>query len=167
MAELEIQKATKDDLGFCWKVYAENVKPLIKPWVDDHEKARFTGRWSAQGSCIINLDGERIGWLSFLVSKTEISIENLQLMKGHTGIPSMILNIFIADATRQNKKVSLLTLKNDPSTAFLREEENFLSGERSDDHVKIDVTGFWDSSRLLRSTCLPWNIQSEVVSNEM
>ncbi len=161
MAILGIRESTPKDFEFCWKVLLENISSQGQPKRGDQEKKAFAEKWNARSNCIVDVDGEGIGWFAciFDAGRNHFTVEDLYFRIGNRGVPPMVLNIIANDAAKHGRRV-YLSLPKSHSAVSVFKSQAFPIESESDSHTTVDVATVLERSNgwgAAGNPDLPWN----------
>jgi len=83
---LEVRDATPSDAEFAWALYGPFVKdnlftgqsgrPPPNKWHDAQERAKFDQYYQTRRNYVVDIDGEKAGWMAVQEAERVLSIEN-------------------------------------------------------------------------------------------
>ncbi|WP_299690993.1 GNAT family N-acetyltransferase [uncultured Tateyamaria sp.] len=135
----DLRPATDADFDFARDLYLSSMKPLLialDAWDADQIDAAFRGYFIAAEIRVVTVAGVDAGWIQVSQTHKELCLDQLHLIEEvrGQGIGTALIKAVIADATGQNKNVSLSLVRGNPAITLYRR----LGFERtSEDDTKI------------------------------
>jgi GNAT superfamily N-acetyltransferase len=144
MADLATREATGQDFDFIWKTYSDYARPLVsphmkRPWADEQEQKNFLTIWKQEGTHIILVNEEQVGWFRCDIGEA-ITLEHLYLTEPNRGrgIGGIIIKFITEEAKKQNKNVLFSTFKENPGLQVEHHKEmSVLSEDAMLVHINI------------------------------
>ena len=116
----DLRPATQADFEFARALYLSSMKPLLKAldaWDADEIDAAFRSYFIPAEIRVVTVAGVDAGWIQVSQTETELCLDQLHLIEEvrGQGIGTVLIRAVIADATAQNKNVSLSLVRGNPA----------------------------------------------------
>lgn len=116
----EFRSAAKSDLGFCWPIYRDAMKPLIEamgPWNDTAQQKIVEQAVADLGTSILQRERADVGWLQVEETRHVVQIKQLFLLPAvrNLGFGTSFLTWMKERADRKRKDLTLDVMSNNPA----------------------------------------------------
>jgi len=116
----ELRPATPSDLGFCWPIYRDSMKPLteaVGPWNEAEQQKLVKEAVAEAGTSILRTDDADAGWLQVEETRHIVHLQQLFLLPAvrNRGLGTSFLTWMKERAERKRKDLTLDVLSNNPA----------------------------------------------------
>jgi len=139
---VELRKATENDLGFIWKLYSSSVGQLmgdkiVGGWNDEVEKLKFRKIFSLANTEIIIVSGETVGWIDYRKEGSTVKLINGYIIpeKRRKGIGKEV----VKKVRVGSSEVVTSTIANSPSKEFFT-QQGFKEEKQDGEFVQLKLT---------------------------
>jgi len=113
----DLRPATRSDLGFCWPIYRDAMKPLTEafgPWNEAAQQKLVEQAVADAGTSILRQQDADAGWLQVEESRHVVQLKQLFLLPAvrNRGIGTSFLGWMKERAERKRKDLTLEVLSN-------------------------------------------------------
>jgi GNAT superfamily N-acetyltransferase len=116
----EFRPATRSDLGFCWPIYRDAMKPLTEaatPWNEAAQLKLVEDAVADSGTSILRHEEADAGWLQVEETRHLVHLKQLFLLPAvrNRGLGTGFLTWMKERAERKRKDLTLDVLSNNPA----------------------------------------------------
>jgi ribosomal protein S18 acetylase RimI-like enzyme len=116
----ELRPATRSDLGFCWPIYRDSMKPLteaVGPWNEAQQQKLIEAAVADAGTSILRQHEDDVGWLQVEETRHIVHLQQLFLMPAtrNRGLGTSFLTWMKERAERKRKDLTLEVMTNNPA----------------------------------------------------
>ena len=116
----ELRPAAKSDLGFCWPIYRDAMKPLteaLSPWNEPAQQKIVEEAITHAGTSIMRSNQADVGWLQVEETKNVVMLKQIFLLPTarNRGLGTSFLKWMQERADRKRKDLTLDVLNNNPA----------------------------------------------------
>jgi GNAT superfamily N-acetyltransferase len=116
----ELRPAAKSDLGFCWPIYRDSMKPLteaVSQWNDSAQQKIVEQAVGDAGTSIMRAEAADVGWLQVEETRYAVTLKQIFLLptSRNRGLGTSFLKWMQERADRKRKDLSLDVLNNNPA----------------------------------------------------
>ena len=128
MNQPSLRSATRQDFGFCQRLYAEGTGKLTaEPHLSRvQQNERFAQQWASAEVRVIMVAGHHVGWLQTAPTDDALDLGQLYVDRRfqRQGIGQGVLRLLIKEAMHDNKGMTVAVAKNNPAR-WLYERHGF------------------------------------------
>jgi GNAT superfamily N-acetyltransferase len=116
----EFRPAAKSDLGFCWPIYRDAMKPLteaVGQWNEPAQHKIVEQAVADSGTSILQREQTDVGWLQVEETRHVVQLKQLFLLPAmrNLGLGTSFLTWMKERADRKRKDLTLEVLSNNPA----------------------------------------------------
>ena len=116
----ELRPATRSDLGFCWPIYRDSMKPLteaVGPWNEAEQQKLIAEAVADAGTSILRQHENDAGWLQVEETRHLVHLQQLFVVPvmRNRGLGTSFLTWMKERAERKRKDLTLDVLANNPA----------------------------------------------------
>jgi GNAT superfamily N-acetyltransferase len=116
----ELRPAAKSDLGFCWPIYRDAMKPLTEPaapWNEAAQQKIVEQAVAHAGTSILRQANADVGWVQVEETRHAVQLRQLFVLTAvrNRGLGTSFLTWMKERADRKRKDLTLDVLNNNPA----------------------------------------------------
>jgi ribosomal protein S18 acetylase RimI-like enzyme len=116
----ELRPAKPSDLGFCWPIYRDSMKPLteaVGPWNEAEQQKLIKEAVAEAGTSILRQHEDDAGWLQVEETRHLVHLQQLFVLPAmrNRGLGTSFLTWMKERAERKRKDLTLDVLANNPA----------------------------------------------------
>jgi ribosomal protein S18 acetylase RimI-like enzyme len=116
----ELRPATRSDLGFCWPIYRDSMKPLteaVGPWDEAVQQKLIEEAVADAGTSILRQHEDDAGWLQVEETRHIVHLQQLFVLPAmrNRGLGTSLLTWMKERAERKRKDLTLEVMANNPA----------------------------------------------------
>jgi ribosomal protein S18 acetylase RimI-like enzyme len=116
----ELRPATRSDLGFCWPIYRDAMKPLTEAlgaWNEASQQKLIEDAVVDAGTSILRQHEDDAGWLQVEETRHIVHLQQLFVLPAmrNRGLGSAFLSWMKERADRKRKDLTLEVMTNNPA----------------------------------------------------
>ncbi len=116
----EFRPATTSDLGFCWPIYRDDMKPLteaVAQWSEPAQQKIVEQAVADSGTSILRQEQMDMGWLQIEETRHVVQLKQIFLLPAvrNRGLGTSFLNWMKERADRKRKDLTLDVMSNNPA----------------------------------------------------
>ena len=116
----ELRPSASSDIGFCWPIYRDSMKPLteeISQWNETAQQKIVEQAVSHAGTSIMRAEKADVGWLQVEETKNVVMLRQIFVLPAmrNRGLGTSFLNWMKERADRKRKDLTLDVMNNNPA----------------------------------------------------